>query len=61
MRTRESRIKYKKPQVTQPIGQLTDKLQDMPKIPTTQNIAKNIMDFPMHGQSISNPSTEAIT
>ena len=33
----------------------------MPKIPTTQNIAKNRMDFPMHEKSICNPSTEAIT
>ena len=33
----------------------------MLKIPTTQNIPKNRMDFPMHEQSISNPSTEAIT
>ena len=40
---------------------MTDKLQEMLKIPTTQYIAKNRMDSPMHEQSISNPSTEAIT
>ena len=38
-----------------------DKLQEMLKIPATQNIAKNRMDFPMHEQSISNPGTETIT
>ena len=32
-----------------------------PKIPATQNIAKNRKDFPMHEQSISNSKTEAIT
>ena len=43
------------------IGELTEKLQEIPKIPATQNIAKNRMDFPMHEQSISNSKTEAIT
>ena len=38
-----------------------DKLQEMPKIPTTQNIAKNRTGFPIHEQSINNPSTEAVT
>ena len=32
----------------------------MAKIPVTKNIAKNRTDFPMHEQSLSNPSTEAI-
>ena len=41
--------------------ELTYGLQEMPKIPATQNIVKNRMDFPMHEQSISNPSTKAIT
>ena len=54
-------IKHKRPQVTKTIDELTDKLQEMPKIPVTQNVAKNRTDFPMHEQSISNPSTEAIT
>ena len=54
-------IKCKKPQVVQPIDQLTDKLQEMPKIPTIQIIAKNRKDFPTHKQSISNSSTEVIT
>ena len=40
---------------------MADKLQEIPKIPATQSIAKNRMDFPMHEQSIRNSSTEAIT
>ena len=36
---------------------MTDKLQEILKIPATINIAKNRMDFPMHEHS----STEAIT
>ena len=43
------------------MDELTDKLQEIPKIPTTQNIAKNQMDFPIHEQSISNSKTEVIT
>ena len=39
----------------------TDKLQGILKIPATQNIPKNRMDFPMHEQSISISKTEAIT
>ena len=39
---------------------LTDKLQGIPKIPATQNIVKNRMDFPMHEQSINSSKTEAI-
>ena len=49
-------IKHKKPQTTK-----KDKLQEIPKIPATQNIAKNGIDFPMHEQSISSSKTEAIT
>ena len=54
-------IKPKKLHTTKIINELTDKLQEILKIPATQNIAKNRMDFPMHEQSISNSSTEAIT
>ena len=50
-----------KPQGTKHIDELTDKLQEILKIPATQNIAKNRTDFPMHEQSISNSSTEAVT
>ena len=53
---RRAGIKCKKPQ-----AQLTEKIQEMLKIPATWNIAKNRMDFPMHKQSISNPNTETIT
>ena len=42
------------------IDGLTDKLQEILKIPASQNIPKNRMDFPMHEQSISNSKTEAI-
>ena len=38
-----------------------DELQEILKIPATQNIAKNRTDFPMHQESISNSKTEAIT
>ena len=54
-------IKDKRPQATKNIDGLTDKLQEIPKIPAPKNIAKNRMDFPMHKQSISNSSTETIT
>ena len=43
-------IKCKKPQATKNINELTDKLQEILKLPVTQNIAKNRMDFPMHEQ-----------
>ena len=43
------------------IDALTDKLQEILKIPATQNMAKNRIDFPMHEESISNSKTEAIT
>ena len=54
-------IKCKKTQTMKNIGKLTDKLLEILKIPATQNIAKNKMDFPMNEQSISNSKTEAIT
>ena len=50
-----------KPQTKKITDELTEKLQEILKIPATQNIAKNKMDFPMHEQSISNSKTEAIT
>ena len=50
-----------KPKDTKNINELTDKLQEILKIPATQNIAKDRTDFPMHEQSISNSSREAIT
>ena len=43
------------------IDAVTDKLQGILRIPTAQNVAKNITDFPMHEQSISSSKTEAIT
>ena len=54
-------IKCKKTQAKKIIDKLTDKLQDILKIPATQNIAKIRMDFPMHEQSMSNSKTETIT
>ena len=54
-------LKCKKPHIMKNICALADKWQGMPKIPATQNIAKNRMDFPMHKQSISSSKTEAIT
>ena len=47
-----------KPKATKIINELTDKLQEIPKIPA---ILKNRTDFPMHEQSISNSGIEAIT
>ena len=54
-------IKCKKPHITKSIDALTDKLQETPKIPATQNMAKNRTDFPMHEQSITSYKTEAFT
>ena len=54
-------IKCKKTQATKNINELTDKLQEILKIPETQNLAKNRMDFLMQEQSIGSSSTEAIT
>ena len=53
--------KMKNTHIIKSIDVLTDKLQEILKIPATQNIAKNRMDFPMHEQSISNSKTEVIT
>ena len=50
----------KKPHSMKSIDALTDKLQEIPKIPATQNIARNRMDFPMEEQSVSNSKTEVI-
>ena len=54
-------IKCKNLPAAKNIDKLMDKLQEIIKIPATQNKAKNRMDFPMHEQSISNSKTEAIT
>ena len=54
-------IKCKKTHITKSMDTLTDKLQEIPKIPATQNIVKNRMDFQRHEQSISSSNTEAIT
>ena len=43
------------------MDELAGQMQDILIIPATQNKVKNRMDFPMHGQSISNSKTEAIT
>ena len=43
------------------IDPVTDKLQEMLRIPTTQNVAKNSLDFLMHEQSINSSKAEAIT
>ena len=50
-----------KPNIAKCIDTITDRLQGIPKIPATQNIAKNRMAFPMHEQSISGSKTKAIT
>ena len=55
------KCKKKKTHFEKGIDTITDKLQGIPKILATQNIAKNRMDFPMHTQSISSSKTEAIT
>ena len=54
-------VKCKKPKVTKNIDAATDKLQEIPRIPSAQKVAKNRTDFPMHKQSISSFKTEAIT
>ena len=47
IRTRKSRDKIKKPQLTESITTSASKSLEIPKIPTTQNVAKNRMDFPV--------------
>ena len=53
-------IRHRKPQLTESITTSTSKSHEIPKIPATQNVAKNRMDFPALEQSITN-KTEAIT
>ena len=53
-------VRCKKPQLIESIATLTGKSCKIPEIPTTQNITKNRMDFPVQEQSIIN-KTEAIT
>ena len=40
-------IRHRKPQLTESITTLTSKSHKIPKIPATQNVAKNRMDFPV--------------
>ena len=54
-------IKCKKPHITKIVDTATDKLQGILKIPTSQNVAKHKMDFPMLEQLICSSKTEAIT
>ena len=53
-------IRHEKPQQIESIITSTSKLYKIPKIPTTQNVTKFRMDFPVWEQSITN-KTEAIT
>ena len=53
-------IRCRKPQLTENITAVTNKSHEIPKIPMTQNVAKNRMDFPAQEQSISS-KTEVIT
>ena len=53
-------IRCKKPQLIESITTLTSKSYKILKIPTTQNVTKNRMDFPVREQSITK-KTEAIT
>ena len=53
-------IRHKKPQLIESISTSTSKSCKIPKIPTTQNVTKNRMGFPVWEQSIAN-KTEAIT
>ena len=52
-------IRCRKPQLTKSITVSTSKSCEIPKIPATQNVPKNRMDFPVQVQSITN-KTEAI-
>ena len=54
-------IKLKKTQTMKNIHELTGRLQEIPNVPATHNIAKNRMAFPMHEQLISNSKTKVIT
>ena len=53
-------IRHRKPQLTENITTVMNKSCKILKIPTTQNICKNRMDFPAQEQSVSS-KTEAIT
>ena len=53
-------IRHRKPQLTENITTVMNKSHKIPKIPMTQNVSKNRMDFPVQEQSISS-KTEAIT
>ena len=53
-------IRCKKPQPVDSITASTSKSSKIPKIPTTQNVTKNNMDFPVPKQLITN-KTKAIT
>ena len=53
-------IRCRKPQLIENINVSTNKSHKILKIPTTQNVAKNRMDFPVLEQSIIS-KTEAIT
>ena len=52
-------IRCKKPQPVDAITASTSKSHEIPKIPMTQNVTKNRMDFPVQEQLITN-KTEAI-
>ena len=56
----KAEVRHRKPQLTESITASTSKSFKIPKISTTQNVAKNRMDFPAQEQSITN-KTEAIT
>ena len=53
-------IRCRKLQLTEIMNTSTDKSHEIPKIPATQNVAKNRMDFPVWEQSVSS-KREAIT
>ena len=53
-------IRCKKPQLIDSITTSASKSCEIPKIPMTQNVTKNRMDFPAQEQSITN-KTEAVT
>ena len=52
-------IKHKKLQLIENITS-TNKSHKILKMPTTQSVSKNRMDFPAHDQSINSSKTEAI-
>ena len=54
-------IRCRKPQLIENITKSTDKSHKILKIPMTQIVSKNRMDFPVQEQSISSSKTEAIT